>query len=498
MAMASNPNRNNRELDGSQSSRPSTRRVDPAHGPSNVPVLFRLKNLQRSEAAASPQSERAAHGTSAEPYVARPAVTSSSNSTSGTSLASTSHTEAPASSAGSNKPSSSDPLKTPGKHGVSNGFILLAVLVAVAFAIGRNSNKSQQVASTTPAPQASSASIPSSTPSVNPSTAPIAPLAPPALPVVASDAAVTSPKDDVATNEASLDLENSFKESAIESDSLAVPSMLVTAQKESTPPDETLTIGNDSPESTSNDNLATSTDLSEASDVSSFTIGTESIESSSKTTTPTLPTFGKSKSNATLVTTETSRENQTTVPATASKLVTTSIPEMDTAQLYEMRANFQSQMEALAKARQSQAQQNVASAVQSTTPQPTAAQPTMNVAPPVQGYGQPQPNYASVGQQPMTNSPNPPYTQYAPVSPSAPATQYQPVAQQVPANPYAATARQVSYPSNVQPNQQTPAQAYQPLFATPVYPVQGYSQPTMQPQGTASPYPNSAPPFQSN
>jgi hypothetical protein len=142
-----------RETDqGTQLGKPSWRkRIDPRHSPSNVPVLFRLKNLQRAAvddwmgtgqfadsgnmpASKPSQTVEAPRGQSSVPTPHLKQANPPSTKVAGVSAS-------PASPAGQSKP---DPVATPGKHGVSNGFIFLIAAVGVAFVVGRNWTPSKQ------------------------------------------------------------------------------------------------------------------------------------------------------------------------------------------------------------------------------------------------------------------------------------------------------------------------------------------------------------------
>ena len=544
MAMASNPNRNNGQAEGSQSSRSSTRRVDPAGGQSNVPVLFRLKNLQRGEPAAiAAEPTTATRDTNGDPRNTRSTASSNANQSSDANPIrrenqSGSPPVANSSNASAVAKSAPDPVTAPGKHGVSNGFILLAVAILIAFAVGRSSNKTTQVAvnsNTTKGTETSS----TPTPIAIVTAAPIEPLAPPELPSVAktespaqesnaidlvdsaaAEATALASKSD-ATDSESLTFGSTEKSSDARDEKLPAPSMLVVSRKEASQSEALILESDSSPSHESHKSLL----------VDSPTVNSPAEVSFSTDAAPTKASivneslsFGQPEAKDTFVAKEKPSDNR-------SKLVTTTAPEMDTAQLYDLRANYQSQMEAMARARQAQVQQAIATPSSQPTMQyassqsaPPAQTAQANIAPPTQGYGANQYNPAYGVNQPNvnqpnaaypTNQPNPAYGAgqpnpsygaaqanegYGAAQPNTSYGQPQTTAagfsvSTVPTGRYVPIARTLSYPSNVPPNQQAPVQAYQPTFNSPPNnPAESFGQPGI-PQGVNVPYPNMAPPF---
>lgn len=262
--MATEGDRN--QYNGTSSPKQNWRsRIDPRHSQSNVPVLFRLKNLQRVSADGSVEPNSPAMSSD---YAGQSQVREVERSRKAAPAVATRSQAAPVSGTPSAAAAKPDPVTAPGKHGVSNGFILLIAAVAVIFAIGRNFTQSSpavqtansQVASTTVAANAPSAATSTATTPVaavalpSPPTNAKAdePLMIPELPKLAIDDAATkldssseSPKDTDKTTEAKrddsglvlLNPDESLKnESSDDStDKLPLPSTLTTVENPNVP-----------------------------------------------------------------------------------------------------------------------------------------------------------------------------------------------------------------------------------------------------------------------
>ena len=493
MAMDGNQNRRDGAPDASQNFRSATtRRVDPSRGQPNVPVLFRLKNLQRTNpdeaVERTPAQENSVPMTNDRPRGSRP----NSNRESDLSNRPSRDTlqDLTAKSSGANaaaapsttQNAAADPAAAPGKHGISNGFILLVVGILIAFAMGRNSNRSSEVAvnpakSSLPPSKAAAAEI-------------MTPLAPPELPTLAiaelsqsieetltgslpsNENAKSSDDLWMPPNQQTIVFNSSEKNTDAKSNTLPVPSILVASNSE-TSLDALLKSGND--------------DRSKNEDMS---LPISSVESSQVST-----SFKDAKHSSQSSDTDGALSSDANSFDPHPKVAETSVPNMDTAQLYQIFANYQSQREALARARQVQTEPPLTTPAANPSLQVVSAQTTYpgqpvqpNMATPNEGYGVNQAYNA--GQLNASYGGAPTSTMYAPTQSS----NYVPIGAQLSYPP----SFQSPAPQGYQPPQAyQPPLGYQPVFAPPHDPSQAAGMNSF-PQSASPQNPNFAPPYQSN
>ena len=330
------------------------RRIDAGHSHGNVPVLFRLKNLQRVSAN---EAENGSPPTKFDTdFALQPAEIRepkrAENSVPGphTLRSDAARKQVAAPIASASKPTTdakADPVTAPGKHGVSNGVIFLIAIVAIAFSVGR------KIGSSGPASPASSTTItanqsaPVSSPAVGSET-PAAisqassalmpePLVVPTLPQLANDSTSASNKssDESSTDNApkfstfksenglltlDMDLSSSKKGESVKSedDSMSVP----------------LTLASDSVDPKTSEETSTAKSL-----------GTDSA------------TATNPKPSATSAIKPSSEPTSSAAPD--SFLLSTNTPHTDLENMFQIRANYQngiiaqSEAAALAKTRQS-------------------------------------------------------------------------------------------------------------------------------------------------
>ncbi|MDZ4852833.1 MAG: hypothetical protein SGI77_26395 [Pirellulaceae bacterium] len=462
--------RRNKPSESNERLRATVKRTDASHSRSNVPVLFRLKNLQRSNAGIDATENDATISPAHENGLATPAL-ANSNVASNTSVRSDSPNSVPA------PKTSTDPSTSQTKRSLPTGYILLLVAVIAAYSVGRTSNNANQVGTNNPLAEltANTTETPS-TPSVV-SIELIAPLAPPALPQMAmgddadrllnveaspefefdsTEIATTSKKS---TAPQVIMFDSFDSETEPQSNGLDVPTMLISSKpdrKAGTAKAKTANLGVESIDSNSAIVFG----------------GSPSPDDSETLTFSSDNTFENSPTDNQELSTDRSAANVSNNKQAG--VVSTSTPNLDTAQLLqigakyqEMRNNYQSQMEALARARQAPSNQ-VESTPSSAPNMQYASTQSMhstspNIASPTQGYGAQQ-TYAGYGV-------NPAEVAYGSGQPN-PAT----LPNQSNSNGYVPIGAQLSYPPSVQPMAPAPtATTYQPAPSyQPVPPQQSY------------------------
>lgn len=348
------------------------RRIDARHSHGNVPVLFRLKNLQRVNAAdlenganstkfdvdTSPRSTGSREPKRAENPVAAPHAnrTDMKSKAEGASVASTTNAAA--------KP---DPVTTPGKHGVSNGVILLVALVAIAFSVGKKMGSSN-AARPDSSNSVSVATIPSTTAvttidsvettkinAETPAPSTPEPLVVPTLPTLAKE---ESPDSAESSSDTKPKLASTKTEEGLLTLEMGVPSK----EKDDSPKanDETLSAPL---------TLVSEANASSASETKS---SASSIEAAST---------DKLSEKEPVTATTNAQVESSNAASPSSTVLTTKTPHTDLESMFQIRANYQSQAAALAKMRQSPPttvpQTNVAG-YQPTYQTPNSVAPSVN------------------------------------------------------------------------------------------------------------------------
>jgi hypothetical protein len=414
------------------------RRIDARHSHGNVPILFRLKNLQRVNASglengAPPtkfdnETARQSSG-SLEPKRTENSVpvshanrSDAKMKTDGASVASASSPAAAA---------KTDPVTSPGKHGVSNGVIFLVALVAIAFSIGKKMGSSHATRpassnSVATAPTTTAASTVASVESTTakeetPSIATPEPLVVPTLPTLAKEETPDS------TESSTADTPN-FTSTKTEEGLLTLDMGSPSTEKDDTQQsnDESFSV----PLTLASDVKAENTWDKNSSAIGLETNSTDGTsDQTSTTTTMSVPTTAGNAN------------------APVSTVLTTTTPNTDLESMFQIRANYQSQAAAMAKMRQA----------------PPTVSPQNNVA----GY---QPTYQSSNNLvPSSNQPNP-QTGTVPALPVGYGGQER----------LAPPTNQNFSMSNATPSNST-------MYSGPVAPMPGYSQYQPQyPTGTQS------------
>ncbi len=349
------------------------RRIDARHSHGNVPVLFRLKNLQKVNAAdsanganptkfdadSSPRLSSSREPNRAENSVVAPHAnrTDVRSKAEGASVASITNATA--------KP---DPVTTPGKHGVSNGVILLVALVAIAFSIGKKMGGSNAARPASSSSSASVATVPSTTAAttiasaettksnaVTPPSSSPEPLVVPTLPALAKEEAPDS-------TESSSETKPKIASTKTDEGLLTLEMGMSSKEKE------------DSPKANAETLSAPLTLVSEA----NASNASEAKSSASSTETASTEKLSQKES----VTAPTNVQAESSNAASPSPTVlTTKTPHTDLESMFQIRANYQSQAAALAKMRQSPPstgpQTNVAG-YQPTYQTPNSVAPSIN------------------------------------------------------------------------------------------------------------------------
>jgi hypothetical protein len=333
------------------------RRIDGGHSHSNVPVLFRLKNLQR---VSSNEADNASPPTKFEVAPARPSAeirepkrAENSVPTSHALRSDGAHKNAPTPIQTSTKPATElkpDPVTTPGKHGVSNGVIFLIALVAIAFSIGRktgsNGSPKSEPLSTIAANQSATASpsvvgseISTTATQVSSSLSP-EPLVVPTLPTLADD---SKPVSTESSTDSATDNTPEFSTSKSENGLLTLDTELSSSRKD---------------EALGSDSGALSVPLTLASEASDpKTANTTDLTATSHSLATDNAAVTHAKPSATSATTSTSEPSSSTLQEPT--LLSTNTPNTDLENMFQIRANYQnslvaqSQAVALAKTRQS-------------------------------------------------------------------------------------------------------------------------------------------------
>jgi hypothetical protein len=477
---------------GSASRKEWRNRIDPRHSPGDVPVLFRLKNLQRVEAAVevanSPSPVRATESAPIQ-------TTTRLQRQSTTPFKDAAPEPLPTRSPSPTKPlTASDSEKTskPSKHGVSNGFILLAVLVGVAFVLGQSIGKPKP-GTVTNQPLAQS-----NTTATEPSKSEPVAAAPAIKEEAVALAAPTSTMPEEKLQIPTLPTLPDFDNKSSEDEDLALPPTLEIASKESATTDET-----DSKDGKQeNEDAKTSLEIA-SSDVNSSDFSSpdfpssefamseadasgESFSGSAKQPESTSDSFA----TASTVDGNAASSKPAPGPSVTSSdtpFRTTNTPATDFEQMYRLRSDYLSQRAALAQTRPVATPTAPAPAAQ------VATNPTLQANPSFTSPVGPVPGTPTLNAQPVNYAPQQnvaptmaPYPTSMPTANTNPSATYQPnLNYQVPSGP----SMQPVAPTNVtnsflqpaNPNPQ-PSLPYQPMFPS-------MTQNSMAPVGNPVPTP---------